>query len=85
MDEATDNVQVRLTQLPITRIKAIARADKDVKQVSYEATLVMTKCTELFIQFLANEAHGQTLQTKRKTVQHQDLGMFEHKRVKCSV
>lgn len=59
--------------LPLARVKRIMRLDKDVKHVTQDATRVITRATELFVESLAAGAHAQMLGSKRKTIKYADI------------
>ncbi|EGG15245.1 putative histone-like transcription factor [Cavenderia fasciculata] len=61
------------TQLPIARIKRIMKNDKDVKLISSDASLLITKATELFLEHLVQEAYNATLRDKRRILSYKDL------------
>jgi len=63
----------RLTRLPIARIRTLVKADQDIALATQESIFLITKCTELFIEYLAKETHKKTLASKRKTMQKADL------------
>ncbi|GAM26591.1 hypothetical protein SAMD00019534_097660 [Acytostelium subglobosum LB1] len=60
------------TALPVARIKRIMRTDKDVKLISSDASLLITKSTELFLEYLAKEAFKKTT-GKRKLLSYKEL------------
>ncbi|KAF7158316.1 hypothetical protein CNMCM5623_003085 [Aspergillus felis] len=62
--------------LPITRIKKIIHLDEDIVQCSGNATFVVAKATELFIQYLAQQGHNvvKSERKPRKVIQYKDLG-----------
>ena len=69
-----DIVDLRdLVDLPLARVKRIMKADGDVKLISQEAVILVTKATELMIEHLAKEAHKNSNGSQRKTIQYQDL------------
>ncbi|GIK00029.1 hypothetical protein Aspvir_004042 [Aspergillus viridinutans] len=61
--------------LPITRIKKIIHLDEDIVQCSGNATFVVAKATELFIQYLAQQGHNvvKSERKPRKVIQYKDL------------
>ncbi|KAK5575162.1 hypothetical protein RB653_010418 [Dictyostelium firmibasis] len=59
-------------QLPVARIKRIMKSDKDVKLISSDAVMLVTKSTEMFLQYLVKEA-SKSCGTKKKTLQYKDL------------
>lgn len=63
----------RVTQLPVSKIKTIMRRDPDVTMVGADAAFLVTRATELFVQYLAYKANEATSQNKRKTVQKKDI------------
>ena len=64
--------------LPLARVKKIMKLDTDVKNMSREATLLVTKATELFVghisQLTFQHAEGQ----RRRTVKSEDLDAAVH-------
>ncbi|KAL0126479.1 hypothetical protein PUN28_005086 [Cardiocondyla obscurior] len=63
----------KLIRLPLGRIKNIIKADPEVNLVNQEATFLVAKSVELFIESLAKEAYKYTAQTKKRTVQKRDI------------
>ncbi|KAK0167497.1 hypothetical protein PV327_004889 [Microctonus hyperodae] len=63
----------KLLQLPMGRIRNIAKMDPDVNLMNQEAVFLIAKSTELFIDSLAKEAYRFTVQCKKKTVQKKDV------------
>ncbi|GAB1610723.1 DNA polymerase epsilon subunit 4-like [Argonauta hians] len=63
----------KLVKLPISRIRKIIKLDPDVSLASQEAMIVLSKATELFVQYVSREASNYTFQGKRKTLQRKDL------------
>ncbi|KAJ6019644.1 hypothetical protein N7499_009391 [Penicillium canescens] len=61
--------------LPISRIKKIIQLDEDIVQCSNNATFVIARATEMFIQHLAEQGHNvvKSERKPRKTVQYKDL------------
>ena len=59
----------KATQLPISKIKTMMRMDPEVQMVGSDAAFLVTKATELFVQYLAYKASESTAANKRKTVQ----------------
>ncbi|CAH0388622.1 unnamed protein product [Bemisia tabaci] len=70
--KAADKVE-KITQLPLSKMKQIMKLDPEVSLVSQEAAFLITKATELFINFTAKECYSFTLSKKKKTVMIQDL------------
>ena len=67
----------KATQLPVSKIKTMMRMDPEVQMVGSEAAFLVTKATELFVQYLAHKASESTTANKRKTVQRKvrwDIG-----------
>mmetsp|Transcript_22855 Transcript_22855/g.35563 ORF Transcript_22855/g.35563 Transcript_22855/m.35563 type:complete len:158 (-) Transcript_22855:112-585(-) len=58
---------------PITRVKNIIKSDPDVKIIRSDAVVLVAKATELFVDYLAKEAHLFTKESKRKTIQYDDV------------
>ncbi|XP_028856062.1 uncharacterized protein LOC114801837 [Denticeps clupeoides] len=65
--------QSRLAKLPLTRIKALMKADPDVTLASQESVFIIAKATELFVEMIAKDALVYAQQGKRKTLQRKDL------------
>ncbi|NP_001016605.1 DNA polymerase epsilon subunit 4 [Xenopus tropicalis] len=60
-------------RLPLSRIKALMKADPDLSLASQESVFVISKATELFIETIAKDAYLYAQQGKRKTLQRKDL------------
>ncbi|XP_070977422.1 DNA polymerase epsilon subunit 4 [Oncorhynchus clarkii lewisi] len=65
--------QNRLAKLPLSRIKALMKADPDVSLASHESVFIIAKATELFVEMIAKDALVYAQQGKRKTLQRKDL------------
>lgn len=65
--------QPRLSQLPLSRIKALMKINVEFSLASSEAVFMMCKATELFIESLARESFVYTAEARKKTVQFKDL------------
>ncbi|XP_048845862.1 DNA polymerase epsilon subunit 4 [Brienomyrus brachyistius] len=63
----------RLAKLPLSRIKALMKADPDVSLASQESVFIIAKATELFVEMIAKDALVFAQQGKRKTLQRKDL------------
>ncbi|EGI64723.1 PREDICTED: DNA polymerase epsilon subunit 4 [Acromyrmex echinatior] len=63
----------KLIRLPLGRIKTIIKMDPEVCLVNQEATFLVAKSVEFFIESLAKEAYKYTVQAKKKTVQKRDV------------
>ncbi|KAL1877840.1 hypothetical protein VTK73DRAFT_8367 [Phialemonium thermophilum] len=63
------------TQLPLTRVKKIVAVDPDITVCSNNAAFVITLATEMFIQYLAAEAHqcAKLERKPRRNIQYKDL------------
>lgn len=68
-----EELKEKLVRLPLTRVRTIVKMDSDVNLVNQEAIFLITKSTELFIESMAREAYKYTSQSKKKTVQKQDV------------
>jgi len=66
-EEEENGVSIEL-EFPKGRVKKIMTLDKDVKRVSSEALFLVTRSTELFLQFLAEKSANVAIEKKRKTV-----------------
>ena len=65
--------QEKLTRFPMGRIKHIMKMDPDVKVVTPEATFLVSKSLELFVESLVWEAHRYTEQSRKKTMGKTDV------------
>ncbi|KAG5571096.1 hypothetical protein H5410_060862 [Solanum commersonii] len=59
--------------LPLARIKKIIKADEDVRMISAEAPIVFTRACEMFILELTLRAWNHTEESKRWTLQKNDI------------
>uniref|UniRef100_UPI00398EDEF1 DNA polymerase epsilon subunit 4 n=1 Tax=Pristiophorus japonicus TaxID=55135 RepID=UPI00398EDEF1 len=66
-------LQHKLLRLPLSRIKALMKADPEVSLASQEAVFAIGKAAELFVEVIAKDAYIYALQGKRKTIQRKDL------------
>lgn len=60
-------------QLPLARIKKIMKQDEEVKMISAEAPVLFSKACELFIHELTMRAWNNTEESKRRTLQRNDI------------
>ncbi|KAG5892353.1 hypothetical protein JTB14_011219 [Gonioctena quinquepunctata] len=63
----------KFLRLPLARVKAMMKMDPDCKMISHDSIFLVTKATEMFIDFLAKEAGNQLATGKRKTVMKRDV------------
>ncbi|KAE9607978.1 hypothetical protein Lal_00003420 [Lupinus albus] len=73
MAEEEENENSTRPELPTGRIKRIMRLDNEVNRVSGEALLLVTRSTELFLQFLADKSARVAIEKKRKIVKLEHL------------
>jgi len=59
--------------LPLARIKKIMKMDEEVKMISIETPLLISKACELFIIELAYRGWAHTLEANRRTLQRNDI------------
>jgi len=59
--------------LPLARIKKIMKLDEDVKMISAETPLIISKACELFIIELAYRSWIHTIESNRRTLQRNDI------------
>ena len=59
--------------LPLARIKKIMKTDEDVKMISVETPLLISKACELFIIELAYRGWAHTIEGNRRTLQRNDI------------
>ncbi|KAL7305879.1 hypothetical protein TKK_0001887 [Trichogramma kaykai] len=65
--------KIKLTKLPIGRVKNIIKSDSSINLINQEAVFLITMATELFIDSLAKESYKYTHQAKKKTIQKNDI------------
>ncbi|KAF7823578.1 Nuclear transcription factor Y subunit C-2 [Senna tora] len=65
-------------QLPLARIKRIMMSDSDVKMISAETPILLSKACEMFIQEMSLRAWMRTDENKRRTIQHHDVAESIH-------
>jgi len=75
MAEEEENEVSAQLEFPKSRVKKIITLDKDVKRVSSEALFLVSRSTELFLQFLAEKSAKVAIEKKRKTVNLEHLRM----------
>ncbi|KAI0978391.1 hypothetical protein GJ496_008976 [Pomphorhynchus laevis] len=63
----------RCCDLPLARIKKIMKLDENVKMISAEAPIMLSKAADLFIQELTLRAWHHTINGKRRTLQRSDI------------
>ena len=64
-----------LIRFPLAKIKNIMKLDNDIKLCQKNAYLVIGKLTELFLQEIANNAHKICKNSKRKTINLEDINI----------
>jgi len=62
-------------ELPLARIKKIMKIDDDVRMISSEAPLLFAKAAQIFITELTLRAWIHTEDSKRRTLQRNDIAM----------
>ncbi|XP_026546178.1 DNA polymerase epsilon subunit 4-like [Notechis scutatus] len=63
----------RPARLPLSRVKALVKADPDVSLASQEAVFILARAAELFVETISKDAFIHTQHGKRKTLQRKDL------------
>ncbi|CAB3374144.1 Hypothetical predicted protein [Cloeon dipterum] len=63
----------KISRLPLSRIKQIIKLDSDVDRVNGEATFLIAKSAELFLQSFSQEIYKVTSRSKKKTIQLRDI------------
>lgn len=63
----------KLIRLPLTRVKYIMKLDSENGKASKDSVFLITKATELFLEYLGRECVKYAVQSKRKTVQRRDI------------
>nr|GLL46910.1 chromatin accessibility complex protein 1-like [Ipomoea trifida] len=68
-------------QIPTGRVKKIMKIDDEVKKVNSEALFLISRSTELFLEFLAEKSAEVAVEKKRKTVklEHLRLAVKRHR------
>ncbi|KAK2736733.1 hypothetical protein FQN57_000581 [Myotisia sp. PD_48] len=59
--------------LPLARIKRIIRADEDIAQCSTNATFLIAAATEMFVQYLAEQAYTVVKSNNMKSLRYNDI------------
>jgi len=49
------------------------KTDKEVRLISNEASILVSKATELFLEYITEEAYKRTKADKRKLIQYKDI------------
>lgn len=75
-DEDSNEKSEKLNKLPLARIKTLVKADPDVSIASQESVFLISKATELFIEYLTKDVYRITQSSKRKTIQRKDLDVI---------
>lgn len=57
----------KLTQLPVARIKTIMKSSPDLPSFSQDSVFLITKATELFVDYLTVTAHKQESDSRQLT------------------
>jgi len=66
-------MEFRASELPLARIKKIMKLDDDVKMISAEVPILFAKAAEVFIHELTLRAWIHTEESKRRTLQRNDV------------
>lgn len=73
--EAYDDDHWKNPEFPLARIKKIMRIDEDVKMISGEVPILLSKAIEIFVTELTLRSWIFTEESKRRTVQRSDIAM----------
>ncbi|XP_066590137.1 polyubiquitin-C [Prorops nasuta] len=68
-------MDLKTQSLPLARIKKIMKLDGDVKMISAEAPMLFSKAAEIFIHELTLRAWVHTEDSKRRTLQRNDIAV----------
>ncbi|KXJ19540.1 DNA polymerase epsilon subunit 4 [Exaiptasia diaphana] len=68
-----DDRVAKLTHFPQTRVRNMMKLDPDLHLANKESVFLLTRATELFVEYFAKEAYKKTVIGKRKTIQKKDL------------
>ncbi|KAI4336588.1 hypothetical protein L6164_015098 [Bauhinia variegata] len=63
-----DNSETVRSEFPTGRVKRIMKLDSDINRVNSEGLFLVSRSTELFLQFLAEKSAQVAFEKKRKTV-----------------
>ncbi|KAJ8961045.1 hypothetical protein NQ314_005974 [Rhamnusium bicolor] len=63
----------KFVRLPLARVKAMMKKDPTCALISQDAVFLVTKATEMFIEYLAKESGKHLGASKRKTVMKRDI------------
>jgi histone H3/H4 len=66
-----NNEEEKIVEIPLARVKRIMKTDKDVKLVSSESILLVTRAAELLIENLSKESLKNS--KNQKTIQYCDV------------
>ncbi|KAF8854189.1 hypothetical protein BDZ45DRAFT_747733 [Acephala macrosclerotiorum] len=63
------------TQLPLSRVKKMMQVDQDINASSTAASFVITLAAEMFVQYLAEQAHNvvKSERKPRRNIQYRDV------------
>ncbi|CAF1221980.1 unnamed protein product [Rotaria sordida] len=73
--ESINIMDFRASELPLARIKKIMKLDDDVKMISAEVPILFAKAAEIFVHELTLRAWLHTEESKRRTLQRNDVAM----------
>ncbi|CAH1155798.1 unnamed protein product [Phaedon cochleariae] len=71
--DVSHNQKHRYLRLPLARVKSMMKMDPGCAMTSQDSVFLITKATEMFIEFLAKEANKQLGSGKRKTIMKRDV------------
>ena len=73
-EQQSQVVEMRqLVDLPVARVKRIMKSDADVRIISQEAVVLVSKAAEKLIEHLARESLKYSEKDNRKVLQYSDL------------
>ncbi|XP_060530102.1 DNA polymerase epsilon subunit 4 [Cylas formicarius] len=70
---ASPNQKTKFVRLPLSRVRQMMKMDQDCAIVQADAIFLVTKATEMFIEFMSKEAAKQLTASKRKTIMKRDV------------
>ena len=74
LNDSKSSTNNRLLQLPVARVRTIMKSSPDLGNVSQEAYFLITKATECFVQYMAQEAHKSSKGCD--TLEYKQLGLW---------